>query len=80
MSDHLKELLGKAREAEKSANREAVRERQRVSFVYGSLKIEDAGVTERSVADTSREMHRKEARHAAAGRSDGRADVPPAPE
>ena len=57
MPDHLQELLKRARAVAPTAEQE---ERQRLSFVYGTLKIEDGGVTRDGVTNVSEEMKRQE--------------------
>ena len=57
MSDHLQELLAKARSVAPTPEQE---ERQRLSFVYGTLKIEDGAVTRADVERVLQELDRQE--------------------
>ena len=79
MSDSLKQLLEKAGEAQRTQDAATIEERQRVSFVYGSLNIEDPEITEESVIRASREMRRKETEYATAEQSGSRDATSPAP-
>ena len=68
MSDHLRELLAKARAAPPTAVQE---DRQRVSFVYGTLKIEDDGVSREQVERVSRDIRERDRADAEARQTAG---------
>ena len=56
MPDHLQELLAKARAVEPTARQD---EQQRLSFVYGTLKIEDDGVKREDVERVSERLRER---------------------